>query len=108
MSAALPPAAGTARSGSAAWDAATSAPTSPTSPTWKPTSLISCATGNAWPRRSNADEWAITEAIPSDEEIRRVRRLITRVSEDLGDLGDEDKTQILDAVAGAVSGAGRE
>ena len=47
----------------------------------------------------NADEWAITEAMPSDEEIRRVRRLITRVSEDLGDLGDEDKTQILDAVA---------
>jgi hypothetical protein len=33
-----------------------------------------------------ADDWARSEAMPSDEEIRRVRRLIARVKADLGDL----------------------
>lgn len=47
----------------------------------------------------DADEWAKTEATPSDEEIRRVRRLINRVKHDLDDLGEEEKAQILDAVA---------
>ncbi|MCX4404064.1 hypothetical protein OG840_20535 [Streptomyces sp. NBC_01764] len=38
-----------------------------------------------------ADDWARSEATPSEEEIRRVRRLIERVKADLGDLTDEDR-----------------
>jgi hypothetical protein len=47
----------------------------------------------------DADEWAKTEAMPSDEEITKVRRLITRVRHDLEELSPEEKTQIQDAVA---------
>ncbi|MFG2631183.1 transposase [Streptomyces sp. NPDC048473] len=45
-----------------------------------------------------ADSWAKSEAMPSDEEITRVRRLVKRVRDDLDDLTDEDRTQIKDAV----------
>ncbi|WP_199839622.1 tyrosine-type recombinase/integrase [Streptomyces sp. XY431] len=45
-----------------------------------------------------ADDWARSEAVPSEEEIRRVRRLITRVKADLDDLTPEDRAQIEDAV----------
>lgn len=45
------------------------------------------------------DEWARTEALPSDEEINRVRRLIERIKTGLGDLAPEERTQIDDAVA---------
>ncbi len=45
-----------------------------------------------------ADDWATTEALPSDEEITRVRRLIRRVRDDLEDLTDEDRTQIQEAI----------
>jgi hypothetical protein len=45
-----------------------------------------------------ADDWARSEAMPSEEEIRRVRRLITRVKTDLDDLTPEDRAQIEDAV----------
>ncbi|WP_326763290.1 hypothetical protein OG978_47030 (plasmid) [Streptomyces sp. NBC_01591] len=45
-----------------------------------------------------ADSWAKDEAMPSDEEITRVRRLIKRVREDLGDLTEEDQIQIKEAV----------
>ncbi|MEU8983082.1 site-specific integrase [Streptomyces sp. NPDC048309] len=47
----------------------------------------------------SADTWARNEAMPSDEEITRVRRLIRRVRTDLDDLTDEDRTQIQQAVA---------
>lgn len=47
----------------------------------------------------SADTWARDEAMPSDEEISRVRRLIRRVRTDLDDLTDEDRTQIQQAVA---------
>ncbi len=46
-----------------------------------------------------ADDWARSEAMPSDEEIRRVRRLISRVKADLDDLTAEDRAQIEEAVA---------
>ncbi|WP_326720424.1 site-specific integrase [Streptomyces sp. NBC_00243] len=46
-----------------------------------------------------ADSWAKAEAMPSDEEITRVRRLIKRVKGDLEDLTEEDKIQIKEAVA---------
>ncbi|WP_421109008.1 hypothetical protein [Streptomyces sp. NEAU-S77] len=38
-----------------------------------------------------ADDWARSEAMPSEEEIRRVRRLIDRVKADLGDLTAEEQ-----------------
>lgn len=46
-----------------------------------------------------ADDWARSEATPSEEEIRRVRRLIERVKADLGDLTDEEQAQLGEAVA---------
>ncbi|MFE2871698.1 tyrosine-type recombinase/integrase [Embleya sp. NPDC059259] len=48
---------------------------------------------------AHADGWARAEAMPSDEEITRVRRLVDRLKEDLDDLTDEDRAQIRDAVA---------
>ncbi|WP_331724312.1 tyrosine-type recombinase/integrase (plasmid) [Streptomyces longwoodensis] len=45
-----------------------------------------------------ADDWARTQAMPSQEEIRRVRRLIERVRTDLDDLTPEDRAQIEQAV----------
>ncbi|WP_199753908.1 site-specific integrase [Amycolatopsis sp. WAC 01375] len=47
----------------------------------------------------DADEWARNEALPSDEEINRVRRLIDRVKADLDDLTDEDRAEIEEATA---------
>ncbi|MFF2148624.1 hypothetical protein [Kitasatospora sp. NPDC058190] len=46
-----------------------------------------------------ADDWARSDAMPSEEEIRRVRRLINRVKADLNDLTPEDRAQIEEAVA---------
>ncbi|MFJ3176403.1 hypothetical protein ACIPJK_37350 [Streptomyces roseus] len=46
-----------------------------------------------------ADDWARSEAMPSEEEIRRLRRLINRVKADLDDLTLEDRAQVEDAVA---------
>ncbi|MEU5193859.1 site-specific integrase [Streptomyces scabiei] len=46
-----------------------------------------------------ADDWARSEAIPSEEEIRRVRRLINRVKADLDDLSEEERSQVEEAVA---------
>ncbi|WP_437023839.1 hypothetical protein [Streptomyces sp. enrichment culture] len=45
-----------------------------------------------------ADHWARTQAMPSEEEIRRVRRLI-HVKSDLDDLTPEERTQIEQAVS---------
>jgi hypothetical protein len=50
-------------------------------------------------RRSPPTTWARSEAMPSQEEIRRVRRLIERVKADLDDLTAEERAQIGDAVA---------
>ncbi|MGP4021261.1 tyrosine-type recombinase/integrase [Saccharopolyspora sp. 5N708] len=47
----------------------------------------------------DADEWAKTEATPSDQEISRVKRLIDRVKADLDDLTTEEQAQIQHAVA---------
>lgn len=46
-----------------------------------------------------ADDWARSEAMPSEDEIRRVRRLISRVKSDLDDLSVEERSQIDEAVA---------
>ncbi|MGW2083083.1 hypothetical protein ACWCOW_40480, partial [Streptomyces sp. NPDC001939] len=46
-----------------------------------------------------ADYWARSEAMPSEDEIRRVRRLISRVKADLDDLSVEERSQIEEAVA---------
>lgn len=46
----------------------------------------------------DADEWARNEAMPSDQEIVRVRRLINRMKGDLGELATEDRAQIQEAV----------
>ncbi|WP_432003692.1 tyrosine-type recombinase/integrase [Streptomyces sioyaensis] len=46
----------------------------------------------------DADQWAADEAMPSDEEIRRVRRLIDRVKAEVDDLDAEDRAQIEQAV----------
>lgn len=48
---------------------------------------------------TTVDEWAKAEAMPSDEEITRVRRLIRRVKEDLDSLTPEDRAQIEEATA---------
>ncbi|WP_062013936.1 tyrosine-type recombinase/integrase [Streptomyces hygroscopicus] len=48
---------------------------------------------------AHADGWARDEAMPSDEEITRVRRLVRRLREDLDDLTDDDRTKIQEAVA---------
>jgi integrase len=47
----------------------------------------------------DADEWATSEAMPSEEEITRVRRLINRMKADLDDLSEEERAQIEEAVA---------
>ncbi|MFE7244428.1 tyrosine-type recombinase/integrase [Streptomyces sp. NPDC057580] len=47
---------------------------------------------------ADADSWAKSEAMPSDDEITRVRRLVKRVREDLDDLTDEDRSQIQEAI----------
>lgn len=47
---------------------------------------------------TEADAWAKAEAMPSDEEITRVRRLIRRVKEDLDGLSPEERDQIDQAV----------
>jgi dsDNA-specific endonuclease/ATPase MutS2 len=47
----------------------------------------------------DADDWAKAEAMPSSEEIRRVKRLIDRVRGDLEGLAEEEKAQVLEAVS---------
>jgi len=47
----------------------------------------------------DADEWARNDAMPSDEEITRIRRLIARIRADVDDLSDVERTQILEAVS---------
>jgi integrase len=47
----------------------------------------------------DADAWAKAEAMPSDHEITRIRRLINRMKADLDDLSEEERAQIEEAVA---------
>ncbi|MFJ9447423.1 tyrosine-type recombinase/integrase [Kitasatospora sp. NPDC101235] len=46
-----------------------------------------------------ADAWAKAEAMPSDEEIRRVRRLINRVKDSVNELSEQERTEIEQATA---------
>ncbi|MER5935314.1 hypothetical protein [Streptomyces sp. NPDC002054] len=46
-----------------------------------------------------ADDWARTQVMPSNEEISHVRRLIDRVTTDLDQLTAEDRAPIEQAVA---------
>lgn len=48
--------------------------------------LLAAATG--------LDEWARADALPSEEEITRIRRLITRIKEGLGELTAAERDQI--------------
>ena len=43
---------------------------------------------------TDLDEWAKAEALPSQEEIRRVKDLIHRVKQHLDDLTDDERTEI--------------
>ncbi|MFI8186260.1 hypothetical protein ACIF70_38055 [Actinacidiphila glaucinigra] len=47
----------------------------------------------------DTDEWAKKEAMPSDEEILRVRRLISRVKADLDNLTDDERAHVQAAVS---------
>ncbi len=47
----------------------------------------------------DADEWARNEALPSDEEITRIRRLIARIKADVEELSEAERTQIEEAVS---------
>jgi hypothetical protein len=43
---------------------------------------------------TEVDDWARAEAAPSEEEIRRVRRLFGRVTEDVDQLTDAERAEI--------------
>jgi hypothetical protein len=45
------------------------------------------------------DEWARAAAMPADEEITRIRRLINRIKGDIGQLSAAEKTHVDEAVA---------
>ena len=45
------------------------------------------------------DDWARADATPTEEEITRVRRLITRIKGDIAELDDTERAQIDEAVA---------
>jgi hypothetical protein len=47
---------------------------------------------------SELDDWARREAMPSEEEISRVRRLMARVKAGLDDLSDDERAGIEEAV----------
>jgi hypothetical protein len=47
----------------------------------------------------DVDDWAKTEAMPSDDEITRIRRLVDRMKGDLDGLTEQEKAEIDDAVA---------
>lgn len=54
----------------------------------------------------DADEWARSEALPSDEEIKRIRRLIERMKGDLDELTEQEQAQIEGATAIVRRGRG--
>jgi integrase len=48
---------------------------------------------------AGVDEWARTDATPTQEEITRIRRLINRIKGDIAEFDDVERAQIDDAVA---------
>ena len=48
---------------------------------------------------NGVDEWARADATPAEEEITRIRRLITRIKGDIAELDDGQRAQIDEAVA---------
>ena len=48
---------------------------------------------------AGVDQWALAEALPSQEEISRIRQLITRIENGLDDLTDAEREQVSQAVA---------
>ena len=44
------------------------------------------------------DDWARAAATPAEQEITRIRRLITRIKSDLADLADDKRAAIDDAI----------
>jgi hypothetical protein len=47
----------------------------------------------------DADDWACQEALPSTEEITRVRRLVERITTELDDLTPDERAEVERAVA---------
>jgi site-specific recombinase XerD len=47
---------------------------------------------------ADLDDWARAEAMPSDEEVTRLRQLIRRAEHDLGQLGEADRRHVTAAV----------
>lgn len=47
----------------------------------------------------HVDAWALQEAMPSEDEIQRIRRLIARMTADLHELNAQERAQITEAVA---------
>ena len=47
---------------------------------------------------AGVDQWALAEALPSQEEISRIRQLITRIENGLDDLTDAEREQVSQAV----------
>jgi integrase len=45
------------------------------------------------------DDWARTDAMPAQEEITRIRRLISRIKGDMAELTDTERAQIDEAIA---------
>ena len=45
------------------------------------------------------DEWARADATPAEQEITRIRRLITRINGDIAQLTDAERAQIEEAVS---------
>ena len=71
----------------------------PTFPTWRHTSPTRAGARSGRLGTFDADPWAIAEAMPSNEEIRRVKCLIERVKADLDDLDEVEHSEIEQAVA---------
>ena len=75
-----------------------SAPTSLTCQIYRPISTTCCATATDT-RHYRARRLGTAEAMPSEEEISRVRQLISRVKAGLDDLDDDERASIEQAVA---------
>jgi hypothetical protein len=48
---------------------------------------------------AGVDDWARADATPTDEEITRIRQLITRIKRDMAELDQAERARIDDAVA---------
>lgn len=68
-------------------------------PTCRPTSTTCCAPRERLLATSDVDAWARAEAMPSEEEITRIRRLIARINTGLDELTTQEREQVNQAVA---------